>query len=89
MVLTEDKLKFVIENWQKMTSVEMAKELGVPEGTIYYWTSLYRNMGGVLPRKAGMAMRLSETLIAKYLIAQGITPVDKSTKKPFEFVEKE
>lgn len=85
MELTVDRLAFLVDNWDKMTSKQIGEQLGVKEGTVSYWGTRYREMGGDLPRKARIRNTQLEETIAKLIAARGGQPIDPKTKQPYEF----
>lgn len=84
MELTEDRLAFIIDNWSKMTAKQMGEELGVNDGTISGWGTMYRKMGGELPRKSRILNTQLQDTMAKFIASRGGTPIHPTTKKPYE-----
>lgn len=49
----QEKLKFIIQNWEKMSSKELAEKLKIPKGSISIYATKIRKNGIDLPRRSG------------------------------------
>jgi transposase len=71
----KEELRFIIENWDKMSTVALGLKLNVDHTTVIHWAKKLREEGFNLPRNIGL-MNQQKVAIRELKDEYGLSPAN-------------